>query len=958
MRIQTAECWALTATSMRRRRSLTFTAVVVSTLGLVLLITDRLTPQAQPGDRLARIGLPRCAPPNGSRGASSFPCLNSDAALAGALFTFVLAMLVLLGLQSRDYALRRRQLLSRLRTDRQTGLLSRLALEQDLQNPRLLGRVDPRSGDTHLLAMVTIRLLERQRAFLQDAEIGRFFEAISQAVPPPAEGDEPARCYRASENRLAVLLPNSCTQTTANDPQQHDQQLLESLQQRVRRAVQGLNPGLIRNDDILITGQRLRPGKADPSVLQLHGFGEIVAAEAGSNTRLLERTDAGHVNEAAALRDALAQLGPDDIELVFQPILLLHNPGQFGLEVLIRFRPPLLQKRGTGELIDLAHTLGITNQIDALVIARVGQLQRQLEHSPLLNNRIEYLSINISNDSVSNATRLDQLISNLRKHRIDSSRICLEFTETPGSGNPSDPNAVSTASERLIKELNFRILIDDFGSGLSNYQRICDAWYDTIKLDIDLVNGLGDSLRMQRYLGSFIEAVHALGKTVVAEGVEDHADLAAAIRLGTDGLQGYLISRPLAWEAIECFLTESDWSCAKQMEAKVNKIKNSDRLLEQPTTSMAGPAGVPLERFILDKWYELRSFEEFLLLFVNELKRWGLDILRLSLAFLPDEDDIDCSQYVWWQSHPGEITTLLMDRAFLEEEEHLSSPLHHIARYAPFYRQRLGNQRELNFKFLHKLKDQDCSDYLGIRLDSRGISIPVLTIALRGSSSFSDEQIQRIRSMSSLLSLLFYTFESERAKRLALLDPLTNLPNRRSFDSFFKALVTAARINNTKFSLALLDIDRFKQVNDTMGHAYGDRCLRMVATVLESILRRNNDIVARLGGEEFALILPDTDGTEAMRIGERLRQAVHAASVSAPDGTPGVNLTISLGIAIWDPSATATCDVDQLLQLADDCLYEAKRQGRNRVVGRQIAALSPPPADGAEAGRSDLPPPG
>jgi diguanylate cyclase (GGDEF)-like protein len=665
----------------------------------------------------------------------------------------------------------------------------------------------------------------------------------------------------------------------------------------------------------------------------------------------LEATDAGRVTQAAAQRDALSQLALDDIELVFQPILLLANPGQFGLEVLLRFRQPLLKQLNTGDLIDLAHNLGITHQIDALVIAKVGQIQAEFETSQLLRERIEYLSINISNDSVATPSRLEQLIINLRKNRIDSSRVCLEFTETPGSGTPTDPNPVSAASERLIKELNFRILIDDFGSGLSNYQRICDAWYDTIKLDIDLVSGLGDSFRMQRYLGSFIEAVHALGKTVIAEGVEDHADLAAAIRLGTDGLQGYLISRPMPWNAVETFLTESAWSSAREIEALVNKLKNSDRLLESPASGPEGPSGVPLERFILDKWYELRSFEEFLLLFVNELKRWGLDILRLSLAFLPDEDDIDCSQYVWWQTHPGDITTLRMDRAFLEQEEHLSSPLHHIARRAPFYRLRLGNQRDLSFSFLAELKEQNCSDYLGIRLDSRGISIPVLTIALRGNSSFSDEQIQRICSMSSLLSLLFYTFESERAKRLALLDPLTNLPNRRSFDSFFKALVTAARINNSKLALALMDIDRFKQVNDTMGHAYGDSCLRQVATVLDSILRRNNDIVARLGGEEFALILPDTDGHEAMRIGERLRQAVLSARVAAPDGGNGVSLTISLGIAIWDPATSSDCDVDQLLQLADDCLYEAKRQGRNRVVGRKITALNPSPAAAAEPGR-------
>jgi len=881
---------------------------------------------------------------------------SMDQTLAWVLFAFALTLLVLLGFQSKEYSQRRRQLINRLRTDRQTGMLSRLALEQDLQSGQFVPKPSPHTAHTYLLAMVSIRLLERHRAFLQDEEISRLFDSISRVLVSHPQVTREARCYRASENRLAVLFPASSAANDLADPetateQQDDQRLLESLQERASGAVQAMNQGLIRPDDILITGQRLLPGQVDPSVLRLHGFGEILAAEAGSNTRLLHANDAGHVNQAAALRDALSNLKLADIDLRFQPILLLHNPGQFGLEVLIRFRPPLLQERSTGELIDLAHTLGITHQIDALVIAKVGKLQMELERSELLNKRIEYLSVNISNDSVSSSIRLEQLIGSLRKHRIDSSRICLEFTETPGTGKTSEANPVSTASERLIKELNFRILIDDFGSGLSNYQRICDAWYDTIKLDIDLVSGLGDSLRMQRYLGSFIEAVHGLGKTVVAEGVEDYSDLAAAIRLGTDGLQGYLISRPITWEAIESFLTDSPWSSAQEIEALVNKLKNSDRLLETPADGAGGPSAVPLERFILDKWYELRSFEEFLLLFVNELKSWGLDILRLSLAFLPDEDDIDCSQYVWWNSHPGEITTLRMDRAFLEQEEHLSSPLHHIALRAPFYRQRLGSQRELGFNFLSQLKNQNCSDYLGIRLDSRGISIPVLTIALRGTSSFSDEQIQRICSMSSLLSLLFYTFESERAKRLALLDPLTNLPNRRSFDSFFKALVTAARINNTRFALALLDIDRFKQVNDTMGHAYGDRCLRKVATVLESILRRNSDIVARLGGEEFALILPDTDGNEAMRVGERLRQAVHAARVSSPEEGPGVSLTVSLGIAMWDPSTCSECDVDQLLQLADDCLYEAKRQGRNRVVGRQIAALSSKPGVESEADR-------
>jgi len=847
----------------------------------------------------------------------------------------------LLAYRSEQQARGQHQLLDSLWQDRQTGLLSRSALENDLQDPSLVGsaREPSPDGPPCLLTIVTLRLLERQQAFLPDEEIARLFESACKAVKEHPRSGPRVRCYRASETRLAAILTSPGDGSARNamggtelDPDQ-DRLLLRELQSSVSAALQSQFYGLLRDDDIVVTGQRLRLRTGGATVLQLHGFGEILAAEDASSTRLIEASDATKVRQAGAIRDALRQLRSEEIELYVQPILLLASPGQFGLEALIRFRTPLLRELQTGELIRIAHELGITHQIDALVIARVAVLQKRLEETPLLRQRIEYISVNISIDSIANPSRLNQLIDCLREHKIDSSRICLELTETPGRGHQSD--SVSAASERLIKELNFRIMIDDFGSGLSNYQRICAAWYDTIKLDIDLVSGLGDSFRMQRYLGSFINTVHALGKTVVAEGVDDHGDLAAAIRLGSDGLQGYLIARPMEWDAVASFLTDSPWSSAEAIEAMVTKVRSSDRLLEAPAPDPDGTSGVPLERYILDKWFELRSFEEFLLLYVNELKSWGLDILRLSLAFLPDEDDIDCSQYIWNHSKPGEVTTLRMDRSFLEREEHQSSPLHHIATRVPLYRQRLGSQRDVKYPFLQMLKEQNCSDYLGLRLDSRGISIPVLTIALRGDSSFSDEQIQRICSMSSLLSLLFYTFESERAKRLALLDPLTNVPNRRTYDSFLKSLINAARLNNDKLAIALVDIDRFKLVNDTLGHAYGDSCLKQVATILNSDLRRSSDVVARLGGEEFALILPNTDGPEALWICERLREAVLHAEVPGPGGGEGMPLSVSLGVALWDPQAFPECDGDQLQQLADDCLYEAKRQGRNRVVGKQ-----------------------
>ena len=497
---------------------------------------------------------------------------------------------------------------------------------------------------------------------------------------------------------------------------------------------------------------------------------------------------------------------------------------------------------------------------------------------------------------------------------------------------------VTTASERLMRELNFRIFIDDFGSGLSNYRRISEAWYDAIKLDIDLIKGIDRSFRLQRYVGSFIDTVHALGKTVVCEGVETHNELTAVIRLGADALQGFLVSRPLPLQEVETFIRSSDWADRDSLQQTLEQIRATSRLRDSGHGDefKTPDRKIPLERYIIDNWSRLRSFEEFVLLFVNELKSWGLEIYRFSLAFLPDQDDIDCSQYVWVSSKPGFVSTLRMERDFLEQDEHLRSPLHFIATRSKVFRQQLNATKDNGFPFLDSLKEVGCSDYLGIRLDSRGVSIPVLTIALHEGSVFSDQEVERIEAMSSLLSLLFYAFESERSKRLAMLDPLTQLANRRSFDSFLKGNVSASRAAQVNLSLALIDIDQFKVVNDVLGHAYGDRCLKEIADALRTGLRRKSDFVARLGGEEFAIILPKTDADASLLLCEKLRASIQDKGIYHPGIATGNILTVSIGIAAWDPNSMAECDADRLLQLADDCLYEAKRHGRNRVVCRSL----------------------
>ena len=629
-----------------------------------------------------------------------------------------------------------------------------------------------------------------------------------------------------------------------------------------------------------------------------------------------------------------------DLALRFQPILLVSAPGRFALELLLRFRPPELAALGTEAVFARAHALGVAHQLDALVLERLQGVQQSLRQLGALAERISYVAVNISGASVATEPRLEALLALLRGHRVDPGLFRLEITETAAMELlEGDGNLVSSC-QRLMDELNFRLLVDDFGSGLSNYRRLCDVWYDSIKLDLQLVRGIARSFRLQGFVGSLIEAVHGIGRTVVAEGVENHRDLEVVLRLGADAVQGYLISRPLPWEQVAPFLRSSPWADPACIPDLQQRIHEADQALLAPMPSQTHPVAerrpVPMERYILEHWTSLRSFEEFLLLFVQELRGWGLQVMRLSLAFLPDREEVDCSQYVWYGDRPGEVQALRMLRDFLETPQHLESVLHHIATRSRTYRARLIDGGDTGFAFIDALRERGGSDYLGLRLEGRGISIPVLTVCLRGASVFSAEQLERIETMSSLLSLLFHAFECERASRLALIDPLTELPNRRSFDSRIRAELVAASTAATPLALVLIDIDRFKAVDDSLGHAYGDACLSQVAALLRQQLQRKGDMVARLGGEEFGVILAHTDAQAAQAIAERMRRAVAEASIRHPDPVNGCGLTISLGLASWRPQSGCGADLDQLLQLADDCLYAAKDQGRDRLVAAAL----------------------
>jgi len=157
-------------------------------------------------------------------------------------------------------------------------------------------------------------------------------------------------------------------------------------------------------------------------------------------------------------------------------------------------------------------------------------------------------------------------------------------------------------------------------------------------------------------------------------------------------------------------------------------------------------------------------------------------------------------------------------------------------------------------------------------------------------------------------------------------DFLTEAPNRRHFLDLADLELARARRYGRPFSVLMLDLDLFKNVNDRYGHRVGDLTLQKVVEVCRQILREV-DIVGRLGGEEFGILLPETDTDQAMQVAERVRQAVASASVPLPEGG-AIGITTSIGVATY---GEADPDVEGVLIRADRALYEAKRAGRDRV---------------------------
>lgn len=227
-----------------------------------------------------------------------------------------------------------------------------------------------------------------------------------------------------------------------------------------------------------------------------------------------------------------------------------------------------------------------------------------------------------------------------------------------------------------------------------------------------------------------------------------------------------------------------------------------------------------------------------------------------------------------------------------------------------------------------------CNFYTGEKVKALFVTTSLLKIKDGAESKsagvtilFSDvTELQELREAAVAMDKIKQL--NRQLERLSYLDSLTGLPNRRYFEDILNREWRRALRENTSLSVLMLDIDYFKQLNDTFGHHAGDECLKAVAETLNKNLRRAGDLVARLGGDEFVVILPETDETAARMVAEVMRQKVVELNIQNPASPFGM-IAISIGLACQKPSLDS--HPGNLIKAADEALYRGKHKGRNIV---------------------------
>jgi diguanylate cyclase (GGDEF)-like protein len=443
----------------------------------------------------------------------------------------------------------------------------------------------------------------------------------------------------------------------------------------------------------------------------------------------------------------------------------------------------------------------------------------------------------------------------------------LELTET---GAMDDPVASLDILTRLRMK-GFQLSIDDFGTGFSSMLQLVRMPFSEVKVDKSFVMTAQQSRESRLVIQAIIELAHSLDMKVIAEGIEDYATLQFLQKQGCDKAQGFFIGRPVPADQIGQWLQQRKLAQEQQRLKALESLKIMDTPAEQ--------------RFDRITRLAKRMFDVpiALITLLDDERQWFKSKVGLDTSETPREQAF-CN-YTIEQEKSFIVNDATLDIRFNDNPLVVNKP--HIRFYAGFpFRAPGGEKLGALCLIDHKPR------YISER-DSR------------------------------LLGELALMVEEEIAtNQLLCEDHLTGLLNRRGFEFRANHILQMCRNQDCEASLIYFDLDNFKQINDSHGHQAGDNALLQFSTLLNSTFR-DSDLIGRIGGDEFVVLMVNQNDTDQTAILQRLSNTVDSYNQSIHSD---IRLHYSFGITTT--KSLSDYDLQQLYTLADEAMYRNKRSGQ------------------------------
>ncbi|MDP4152248.1 MAG: EAL domain-containing protein [Bacillota bacterium] len=578
----------------------------------------------------------------------------------------------------------------------------------------------------------------------------------------------------------------------------------------------------------------------------------------------------------------------------FQQIISVSRKMVIGVEGLIRGTfPDSGESINADTLFRLAKEEKVSLELDRACREKIlGEFNRVYDY-----DREKLLFINLDSTILEHSVGSGYLLNQVKKNKIDPSNIVIEISEKNVQNDVTLKRFVDA-----YKQYGFMVALDDVGTGFSNMDRILLVKPDIIKIDYSLIRNIHTDFYKQGIFKSLVILANKIGALVIAEGVESEDEAIQVLRLGGHMIQGFYLSIPAEIEEESSFYSNDKIDLLSnkfkkyinlQYAQKRNKYKELNKIVKESIGTLTE-----------------KNCEEF----DSSLKEIVSDCEKMECAYILDGSGIQISQTICSNDEKSKRDNRFFYSAKKGTDHSIEKYYYPLTstkrkRYTtePYISLATGNLCVTISAVFESNDNKPCIFCADFITDEDAYNIEVRSPNVHAP----------VRVKSDIAGIIFKINDE------MFTDCLTGAYNRR----YMKDKLAEDLKTGQPLSIILGDIDLFKEVNDRFGHLAGDDVLKEFVSITKQCIRKDNDWIARYGGDEFLIALVNANETVAERVMEKIRCRCEKTPVIYEDAE--IHFTVSLGTyTSHSPSTT----LEKIIGLADKNLYAAKNSGRNKSI--------------------------